>query len=179
MKTMRMVWLMCFLMAAAVAQDKPADKETKDKAAAEERAAAPGAGYKVEYTLVSLSGKQRTAERKYSVTLVNEQSSGSLRVGSRAPISTGTSVQYVDIGINIDSRIFSRGGQMWVDSRVEFSSLPDGPERGSQANPVIRQVRLQGMSPLALGKNLVIGTLDDPTTSGQMLIEMTVTLVRP
>lgn len=63
-------------------------------------------------------------------------------------------------------------------SKVEQSSMADEKSGIGAQDPVIRQSRLEGVSTLAPGKPMVLGSLDIPGTTQHEEIEVVSELVR-
>ena len=141
--------------------------------------------YKLEYVFSEVQNGKRINARSYS-TLLHSGERGSIRLGSRLPvlvsqISGGTgSLQYIDVGVNIDCRI-----ERDVDSgialltNVDMSSVaPEQPGENRTGAPVVRQTKIQVDNIVPLEKKTLIGSADQVDGTGRFDFEVTATKVR-
>ena len=111
-----------------------------------------------------------------------------VKQGNRVPLVTGSSnagssapnsqVQYVDVGLNIEASLEGNSDGLRLHSKVEQSSLAEEKSGFGAQDPVIRQTMLEGMSTLAQGKPMVLGSLDIPGSTRHEEIEVVSELVR-
>jgi hypothetical protein len=102
---------------------------------------------------------------------------GQLRSGSRIPLVFEVAkTQYVDIGLNLDSRVQERGDTVAFDWRMELSSIP--PDAESKGIPVIRTLRSNGQSLLLAGKPTILTSADDLNSTHKFVFEVTATKVK-
>ena len=93
-----------------------------------------------------------------------------VRSGTRVPISG--SINYLDVGVNLDVRAeeVPEGLQMQITSEV--SSL--GTENGAGTSaPAIRQVKVRSAVQAPIGKPIVVFTADDPASKHRFELEVT------
>jgi hypothetical protein len=171
-KYMWMAVLCIALAAVASAQQK-------------EEAAAPKnlRSYKVEYQLVETQDGKPVNTRHYTLLMEEEErngySRGSLRVGTRVPVNVGAkdgqpSVQYMDVGLNIDCKLKPRSAdKISVESSLELSNFISDPMTGG--NPVMRSNRGTVTSQVVVGKKTVVATYDDINSTRSTTVEVTVT----
>jgi hypothetical protein len=81
-------------------------------------------------------------------------------------------VQYLDVGLSIEATPSGEADGVKLRSKVEQSSLADEKSSVGQQDPVVRQTLLDGTSTLALGKPLVLGSLDIPGSTRHQEIEV-------
>ena len=140
--------------------------------------------YKVEYALVELQDGRRLNTRNYSVLVEEEErgnySPASIRVGTRVPITTANkdgqpTMQYMDVGLNIDCRIKPRGtDRASVESTIELSNFISDDQMRS-GNPVMRSNKSRVTAVVPLSKKTVVSSYDDINTNRSTVIEVTVT----
>ena len=139
--------------------------------------------YKLQINVREIDGSKTLNSRSYDL---NQRTGewGQLRVGSRVPVQTGsidvggkqrTEFQYVEIGLNIDSRVQDRNGEVSFDWRLNLSSAAPEP---SPIGPVIRNVQSNGQTLLAMGKPVVMTTVDDLNSTHKFVFEVTATKVK-
>ena len=179
------------LLAAGLATAQETPKAPSPPSEAQKK---PGSVYRLDYVVRELEDGKRINSRLYSLSLSGKSTQRfALRVGSKVPIektafhgtgvSSGT-VEYQDVGINIDSRLYELPDDILLNTTFESSSIvtPEKPaeERGNPISlpPVFRQVRFNGDSLVTLGKPTVIATLDDVTTNRRYEIEVTATKMK-
>jgi hypothetical protein len=136
--------------------------------------------YKLQINVREIDGSKTLNSRSYDL---NQRAGewGQLRVGSRVPVATGTAggpntqYQYVDIGLNIDSRVQDHNGEVSFDWRLNLSSAAPDPSPGG---PVVRNVQSNGQTLLAIGKPVVMTTVDDLNSTHKFVFEVTATKVK-
>lgn len=141
-------------------------------------------GYKVDYSLVETQDGKRVNTRNYSVLVEEEErgnySPASIRVGTRVPITTANkdgqpTMQYMDVGLNIDCRIKPRGSdKVSAESTIELANFVSDQQMNSGA-PVVRSNKTRVTALLTLGKKTIVATYDDINSTRTMVVEVTVT----
>lgn len=166
--------VICFTMPALFAQESKPQSPQQSNAV-----------YKLEYVFSEVQNGKRINARSYS-TLLHSGERGSIRLGSRLPllvsqVSGGPgSLQYIDVGVNIDCRI-----ERDVDSgialltNVDMSSVAsDQPGENRTGAPVVRQTKIQVDNIVPLEKRTLIGSADQVDGTGRFDFEVTATKVR-
>ncbi|MGD0221251.1 MAG: hypothetical protein ABSF71_02865 [Terriglobia bacterium] len=164
----------------AAAQDTAKQVEPQPK---------PTDSYKVEFTVNELENGKKINSRSY-LMLVRADAIPKftdmkhLRVGSKVPYATGTganSIQYQDVGMNIDCRLLPMGnGNVVIDTNWDYSSV--GGEQGvnhDTQNPVFRQVRSSVEAVVPADKPTVIAEMDDVASTHRYVFEVKVTKLNP
>ena len=95
-----------------------------------------------------------------------------------ARATPGTQVQYVDVGLSIEASVDGYADGLRLRTKVEQSSLAEEKSGMGAQDPVIRQTVLEGTSTLALGKPLVLGSMDLPGSTRKQDIEVVAELVK-
>jgi hypothetical protein len=170
---MRSLILLTFIAGAGFSQENPT----------------PGSpvSYKVEYVIRDGADAARVV-RRYTMYL-DSGGRGSFRLGYRVPYATGTTQgtsgaslistqwNYMDAGINIDSRVRLAGSDILLHSEVEISSIVP-PEKGAvpaPPSPTVASSRISLDSVLSPGKPRLVASVDDPAAARKLDIEATVT----
>jgi type II secretory pathway component GspD/PulD (secretin) len=122
--------------------------------------------YRVTYTFTESDGGKRIGLEKYSMTLASGQRM-QMKQGSRIPLVTGGSKTdpgsqrtYLDVGLNFDSQVDEYGSGVRLKARVEQSSLAEEKSGVGPEDPIIRQTYVEGTTTAALGKPVLLGSLD-------------------
>lgn len=132
--------------------------------------------YRVTYTIAELDGGKHLSSRSVSV-LVSEHGKGTLRLGTRVPIVTGSTgsaanltseVQYIDVGLNLEASAY--GSEL--RTKVEQTSMSDEKSTAGIQDPVIRQTVVEGTSPLGSGRSVNLGSMDMPGSTHQQQISV-------
>jgi type II secretory pathway component GspD/PulD (secretin) len=133
--------------------------------------------YRVTYTITETDGGKQTGTRQVAL-IVAAGDKTVVKQGRRVPIVTSAAganssaensqVQYVDVGLNIEASLEGNSDGLRLRSRVEQSNIAEEKSGVGVQDPVILQTRLDGVSTLAQGKPVVLGSLDAPggTISG-------------
>jgi type II secretory pathway component GspD/PulD (secretin) len=134
--------------------------------------------YRVTYNVSDVENGKRTTTQHYSL-IVTAGGKAVLREGNRVPLVTGmtgeganaaqsSQVQYIDVGINIDASIDGTA----LRTKIEKSSVTDEKSGVVAPDPIIHQTMFEGMSALAAGKPVVLGSLDVPGANRRQEIEV-------
>lgn len=143
--------------------------------------------YRVTYSITEMDGAKPTGTQHVAV-IVAAGGKTVVKQGNRVPLVTGSSnagssapnsqVQYVDVGLNIEASLEGNSDGLRLHSKVEQSSLAEEKSGFGAQDPVIRQTMLEGMSTLAQGKPMGLGSLDIPGSTRHEEIEVVSELVR-
>jgi hypothetical protein len=186
--------LLMLLPFVARAQEKPA-------AASASQASATGIPLKLQVLLTEYDGTKKIASLPYTMSLTAtpeskpQRGSTQLRDGVRVPILTRSktgedSVQYIDVGTNIDARDVHIEGDLYsVDFTIERSSLvvrmdnneakewaPGDPSPGSQ--PLIRDFRNSFTMQVREGHVTETTVASDPMSGHVLKVEVSLTAVK-
>jgi hypothetical protein len=183
-----------FLPWAVRAQEKPA-AETQSSHALE-----PGIPIKLQVLLTEYDGTKKITSMPYTMsftTAPESKSGGSTQVrdGVRVPILTGSktgesSMQYIDVGTNIDARAAHIASELYsVELRIERSSLvvrtennqakewaPGDPSPGTQ--PLVRDFRNSFTMQLHEGHGTEATVSTDPISGHVLKVEVLLSVVK-
>jgi type II secretory pathway component GspD/PulD (secretin) len=146
----------------------------------------PRKAYRLTYKITESDGGQ-TKETQHITVIVVPGSRTILKQGTRVPIVTGSTheggstqdqVQYQDVGMSITASLGADANALVLQTRVEASSLANPASDAGARDPNIHQAVWDGVSALALGKPLVLGSLDIPGTSRHEEFEVVAELVQ-
>lgn len=171
---------LCCGLCPARAQD-----EAKKEAPAQTAKVQPVQPYRLDFAFNELADGKIVNTRHYSMNLTAAESN-EIKIGTRVPVtsasSPGTDVvqfQYLDVGTNIWAQLREHGDESVLVVRSDVSNLDttSNPEHMANA-PIIRQIKISGSTLLVVGKPILIGSMDDPTSKRQFQLEVTVTKLR-
>jgi type II secretory pathway component GspD/PulD (secretin) len=138
----------------------------------------PRKTWRLTYTVSEMDGDKRVGAQHYSFVAVSGQQT-SLKQGDRVPIITGktgsssleTQITYQDVGMLFTATLDElHNGDARLRSDVEQSSV--GPQNQGTVDPVFRHSELRGEATLLPGKPLVLGTMDMPSSTHHLQIEV-------
>jgi type II secretory pathway component GspD/PulD (secretin) len=137
----------------------------------------PRKAYRLTYTITELDSGKTIGTEHLSMIVVNGQRT-SVKEGDKVPVATGsysdgnttpngvqTQFTYLDVGMNFDATLNEIEGGALLKSKVEQSSLGAPSLIAGVQEPVVRQTVLEGISVLTLGKPVLLGSIDVPTTT--------------
>jgi hypothetical protein len=138
--------------------------------------------YRLTYTITETGSGPRVAPQHFSI-IVASGSKSDLKQGSKVPLVTGiytgtepasqySQVQYQDVGLEIEASLHASLDGVTVHTKLAESSVAEEKSGVGMQDPVFRQTTLEGTSTLALGKPLVIGSLDIPGTTRHQEVEV-------
>ncbi|MGB0036098.1 MAG: hypothetical protein WBP79_11545 [Candidatus Acidiferrales bacterium] len=172
------------------AQEKQATEATSEPATQ--------VSLKVQTVLTEYDGTKKIASLPYMMPITLSPKSNpnaSVRIGVRVPVSVSSktgenSVQYIDVGTNLDCRVRETiGGKYILDFGVERSSLyvagpghegkewvPGEPSPGNQ--PLLREFRGSFVLALRDGQTSEATVATDPVSGHVLKIEATLNVVK-
>jgi|ERR1051326_1043667 hypothetical protein len=165
----------------------PAQDETKKEASAQSSKVQPVQPYRLDFAFNELADGKIVNTRHYSMNLTNGESN-EIKIGTRVPVVSGTGskasdtqFQYLDVGTNIWAQLREHGDEWLLVVRSDVSNLDTSSNTvhmGISDPPIIRQIKISGSTLLVVGKPILIGSMDDPTSKRQFQLEVTVTKLR-
>jgi type II secretory pathway component GspD/PulD (secretin) len=137
----------------------------------------PRKAYRLTYTISELDAGKTIGTEHLSMIVVNGQHT-SVKQGDKIPVATGsysegsttangvqTQFTYLDVGMSFDATLNEVEAGALLKTKVEQSSLGQPSTIAGVQEPVIRQTVLEGISVLTLGKPVMLGSIDVPTTT--------------
>jgi type II secretory pathway component GspD/PulD (secretin) len=141
----------------------------------------PRKNYRLTYTLTEMDGGKRIGTQHFSLMAASGQRT-TLKQGSKIPVVTGsftsgtattqTQNTYLDIGMNFDATPTEVAGGAMLKTKVEQSSIAEEKSGMGAQDPVVRQTVLEGTTMLALGKPLILGSIDLPGSTRHLDVEV-------
>jgi hypothetical protein len=172
-------------------ETKPDKTVTQDTKPSSDQHATPIKPYRLEFSLYEIEAGKKINTRHYAMNLTGG-SVDEIKIGTRVPVHTGppqdtgnplasTQYQYMDVGTNIWASLRERGDDLQLEVKSEISNL-DMNTGATRDNgwlpPVVRQIKISGVTLLVTGKPIVIGSMDDPNSNREFQLEVTATKLR-
>jgi hypothetical protein len=135
--------------------------------------------YRLDFSINELEGGKKVNTRQYAMN-VNSDNSNELKIGTRVPVeSKQGEFQYLDVGTSLWSRVDDHNGAIDLSVRAEISNFA-APEEGEarHSRPILRQFKISASTVALLGKPMAIGSVDDPNSTRQFQLEVTVTKLK-
>ena len=160
--------------AAAYAQDAAQAKSTT-----EAKTEKPVHPYRVDFSLNEMEDGKKINTRQYSLN-VNAEDANELKIGTKVPVEVKSGeIQYIDIGTNVWCRIGEGSDGIALSVRAENSNIANPePASGRDTLPTIRQLQIKASTLAQLGKPMIVGSVDDPSSKRQFQLEATVTRLK-
>jgi len=159
--------ILVLCISAANAQEAPATPAA---------AKAPKHFYRLNYVLKESDEGKIINQRSFVMSSSTEGTSWrSMRAGSRLPLAGANpkDVNYIDVGVNIDTRVQDAGDGLAMDVTTDITSA--GSESNGGAPPVIRQVKVRSEALVPIGKPTILFSADDPASRHRFELEVTAT----
>jgi type II secretory pathway component GspD/PulD (secretin) len=147
----------------------------------------PHKTYRVTYTIAESDAGKRVGIEHFSLIAQDGQDT-SLKQGDKIPVATGsfstensasqTQFTYLDVGMNFDVTVNTYGSGVMIKSKVEQSSVGASNTIAGVTEPVVRQSVLRGDSAVSLNKPLMLGSIDVPSSTRHLDIDVTVEEVK-
>lgn len=157
----------------ATGQDATAPKRAADPSE-------PGHSYRLDFTISELEDGKKINSRQYSMSL-NGNDQNEIKIGTRVPVEVKQGeIQYLDVGTTIWSRLRDRADVSWLSNDVMLNvrsdlsnfAIPDQQTQGMR--PTIRQIKIDSSVIATPGKQMVVGSADDPNSKRQFQLEVIV-----
>jgi hypothetical protein len=146
----------------------------------------PKRTYRLAYTVIETDNGKRIGTQHYSMVVATGQRA-ILRQGSKVPIAmesyiAGSSpaqrqISYIAVGTNFDASLDESANGVRLRTKVERLSVAE-ERSGMSSQPVMRQISLEGTSFAILGKRLNLGSMDIPSSTKHLDIEVVIEAVR-
>lgn len=166
--------LFCVRANAAAQQARQAQSQHPTK----QEPAADFNNYRVSYKVNEMENGKISNSRSYKL-MVRAGTTATVRIGSRVPYSAGGkeigSIQYQDVGMNIDCRVRNEEGNVVVHTKVAMMSLGGRAEASSQPYRVFGQFQVENNTVITLGKQEFVGSADEVGSNRSYVIEVMVT----
>lgn len=154
----------------------------------------PDHTYRLEFTISELEDGKKINSRQYSMTLKSGDDN-EIKIGTRVPVEVKqTEIQYLDVGTNIWCRLRDRAGEepsshglrdlSWLGNdvmlnvRSELSNFAIPEQQSQSMRPTIRQIKIDSSTIVTTGKQMVVGSADDPNSKRQFQLEVLVTKLK-
>jgi hypothetical protein len=153
--------------------------------AAKAESSEPGHAYRVDFVVSELEDGRKINARAYALNL-NAGEQDELKIGTRVPVEVKQGeIQYLDVGTSIWCRLRDRRDVGWlandvmlnVRSEISGFALPD-QQAAQSTRPAIRQMKIDSSTIAIVGKQMVVGVVDDPNSKRQFQLELMVTRLR-
>ena len=161
--------------APAIAQEAAASARQEEKSVKPPEK--PPVTYRLDFAINELDNGKKINTRRYSQIQVEDYQFRDLKIGSRVPVDTGEGFQYMDIGTNISTRLYPQANELMLDVKAQISNIAGVGEESKSSRPIVRQVVISGSMTLIPGKPLVIGSVDDPSSTHTFQLELTATKI--
>lgn len=135
--------------------------------------------YRLLFVLTEWEDGKKLNSREYSMTALESHTSR-LRIGTKIPVSIsgGPQYQYMDANLNLDCSVHVVDDNVILSSIVDISSFALAEQAETKSSPLIRNQRSQVDAIAALGKPVLLSSIDDPSSKKRYQIEVTVTKLR-
>ena len=160
----------------ATAQDSAAPKKSDSPE--------PGHSYRLDFTISELEDGKKINSRQYSINL-NSGDQNEIKIGTRVPVDTKQGeFQYLDVGTSIWCRLRDRADIAWLSNdvmlqvRSDLSNFAIPEQQAQSMRPIIRQVKIDSSAIATVGKQVVVGSADDPNSKRQFQLEVMVTRLK-
>lgn len=186
---------LCLLLAvySCTAQEAPKKDEAK-----QEKPQSEGPQIKAQITFTEYDGEKKVKSLPYALLLQarNDVPGTKIRMGSRVPVYTGGehgSMQYIDVGTNIDCRAATAQEgryrlsmsleRSWVEGDVlvpvqKPAAPTNDPAVGQFAQPIIRQFRSENNVTMRDGQTIEMNFATDPVSGKVIKLEVTINVMK-
>jgi hypothetical protein len=172
--------MVTFIMLGPAAKWSRAQDSAAPKAAAE---AEPGHAYRLDFTLSETEDGKKINSRQYAMSLGADTSE--IKIGTRVPVEVKQGeIQYLDVGTSIWCRLRDRRDVSWLGNdvllniRSDLSSFAVPDQQNTSMRPAIRQMKIDASMVAFVGKQMVVGIVDDPNSKRQYQLDITVTRLK-
>lgn len=192
-KSLMLAMILIAVAMAGLAAKAAGAQESNPKPAGE--TIEPGHSYRVDFLISELDDGKKINTRQYAMNL-NAGESNEMKIGTRVPVEVKqTEIEYLDVGTSIWCRLRDGrnslpsehglkelswlGNDVMLNLKTEITNfaLPD-QQGGDRMRPAIRGMKIESSTIAVVGKQMVVGVVDDPNSKRQYQLEVTVTKLR-
>ena len=144
----------------------------------------PGHSYRLDFTISELEDGKKINSRQYSINL-NSGEANEIKIGTRVPVEAKQGeFQYLDVGTSIWCRLRDSTDVAWLANdvmlqvRSDLSNFAIPDQQAQNMRPIIRQVKIDSSAIATVGKQMVVGSADDPNSKRQFQVEVMVTRLK-
>jgi hypothetical protein len=129
--------------------------------------------YKLTYVLKEFDEGKLVNQRNFVLSCsTGDRYASRLRAGSRIPVGVPDKFSYVDLGINLDTRLEDEPEGLAIEVTAEISS-PTTELPANSVSPAIRQLRTNALAIVAMNKPTTLFNVDDPASRHRFELEVT------
>lgn len=182
MKKLILLAVVMALIGMAAAQEK-AKEGLKEEVKAEKQSPRLLSAYKLEFVLRELQDNKLINTREYAMIVQEGFGPANVKIGSKIPARNPQGdLSYMDVGTNIQCwDLRAQPPRLGLNCTVEISNfaLPEQKlQSGVTSPPVLNQIRMNVPPMLEEGKQVTIGSVDDPNSTKRYEIALTATKVK-
>ena len=176
--------ILALLMAAPAiqAQQQP-EPPVKDELNAKPRLPVPNplrkdkpeGFYRLDFVIREMDGEKVIDTRNYSMWVQMEREK-TVKAVSEVRVPAGNSVNIKTIGVSISCYVSETDGLPWISVNASITDMMP-PEKAGEA-PVFRNIGLESMALLSLGKSATVGKVEDPITKHRFQVDVTGTKLK-
>lgn len=150
----------------------------------------PGHAYRVDFLVSELEDGKKINTRQYAMNL-NSGEGDELKIGTRVPVEVKQGeIQYLDVGTNVWCRLRDArnressehgfqelswlGSDVMLNVKAEISNFAIPDQQSDRMRPAIRQMKIESSTIAVVGKQMVVGIVDDPNSKRQFQLDVTV-----
>ena len=134
---------------------------------------APRHFYKLTYVLKELDESKLVNQREFVLTCsTGDRYASRMRAGSRIPVGVPDKFSYVDLGINLDTRLEDVPEGLALEVTAEISS-PAADLPANSVSPAIRQMKTNALAVVAMSKPTTLFNIDDPASRHRFELDVT------
>ena len=144
----------------------------------------PGHSYRLDFTISELEDGKKINSRQYSINLSSGEAN-EIKIGTRVPVEAKQGeFQYLDVGTSIWCRLRDRADIAWLSNdvmlqvRSDLSNFAIPDQQAQSMRPIIRQVKIDSSAIATVGKQMVVGSAEDPNSKRQFQVEVMVTRLK-
>lgn len=166
---------------AARAQDN-AKEAPKEETKSENQAPKPLSAYKLQFVLRELQDGKIVNTREYAMVVRDNYLPADLKIGSRIPVKDEKDFHYLDIGTSIFcGQVEGRAPYVALRCTVEISNFALSEQKlqsGIATAPVLNQIRANLATVVEEGKQTMVSSIDDPSSTKRYEVAVTATKVK-
>lgn len=154
----------------------------------------PRHAYRADFVLSEIEDGKKINSRQYALNL-NAGESNQMKIGTRVPVEVKQGeIQYLDVGTSLWCKLRDRSNSepsehglrelSWLANDVmlnlsaEISNFAVPDQQGQSMHPAIRQMKVEASTIAVVGKQMVVGVVDDPNSKRQYQLEVMVTRLK-
>jgi len=135
----------------------------------------PEGFYRLDFVIREMDGEKVLDTRNYSMWVQVEMQK-TVKAVSEVRVPAGNSVNIKTIGVSISCYVSETDGLPWINMNASITDMM--PPENAGDFPAFRNIGMESIAPLSLGKSVTVSKVEDPITKHRFQVDVTGTKLK-